>query len=79
MDDPAVNEILQDNRARADLGLTGTPGFMINGEVIPSYNRPLEQRLQRTLRAKPIGPALKPAPRRRGDQREPRQQERRRA
>jgi len=52
MQDPEITAVIQENYARAaDLGMTGTPGFVINGEVIRSYNRDLlEQRLREVTR-----------------------------
>lgn len=39
MDDAAVAQLLQDNRARAvEYDMTGTPGFVINGELIPGFH-----------------------------------------
>lgn len=56
MDDPAITATLEQNRAHAiDYNINGTPGFVINGELIPGFNRPLlETRLReagRTPRA----------------------------
>jgi 2-hydroxychromene-2-carboxylate isomerase len=40
MDDEALNAHLQDIQGLAvDTGVTGTPGFMINGELIQGFNR----------------------------------------
>lgn len=53
MEAPEINEILQDNRALAiDLENTATPLFVINGELVPGFNRPLlEERLREATRA----------------------------
>jgi len=52
MNDPQITEILEQNRAHAiDYNITGTPGFVINGELIPGFNRPaLENRLREAAR-----------------------------
>lgn len=42
MADEAVVQLLQDNRAHAiDYGINGTPGFVINGELVSGFNEPL--------------------------------------
>ena len=48
MNDPAIVGTLEQNRAHAiDYNITGTPGFVINGELIPGFNQPrLEARLR---------------------------------
>ncbi|MBL8548070.1 MAG: DsbA family protein [Hyphomonadaceae bacterium] len=52
MEDPAITRTLEQNRAHAiDYNITGTPGFVINGELIPGFNRPvLEARLREAAR-----------------------------
>lgn len=52
MEDPAITATLEQNRAQAiDYNITGTPGFVINGELIPGFNRPLlETRLREAAR-----------------------------
>lgn len=52
MNDPAITATLEQNRAHAiDYNITGTPGFVINGELIPGFNRPLlETRLREAAR-----------------------------
>lgn len=52
MNDPAITATLEQNRAYAiDYNITGTPGFVINGELIPGFNRPLlETRLREAAR-----------------------------
>ena len=53
MDDQNITELLQDNVAHAqDLSLTGTPGFMINGELVQGgFNRDaLDARLREVSR-----------------------------
>lgn len=42
MNDEAIIQLLQDNRAHAvDYNITGTPGFVINGELVAGFNEPL--------------------------------------
>ncbi len=42
MSDQAIVQLLQDNRGHAvDYNITGTPGFVINGELISGFNEPL--------------------------------------
>lgn len=52
MDDPRIMETLQQNRAHAiDYNITGTPGFVINGELIPGFDQPrLEARIREAAR-----------------------------
>jgi protein-disulfide isomerase len=52
MNDPAIATILEENRAHAiDYNISGTPGFVINGELIPGFNQPLlETRLREAAR-----------------------------
>lgn len=52
MEDPEITAILEQNRAHAiDYNITGTPGFVINGELIPGFNQPaLETRLREAAR-----------------------------
>lgn len=52
MNDPQITEILEQNRAHAiDYNISGTPGFVINGELIPGFNQPaLENRLREAAR-----------------------------
>lgn len=52
MQDPEITAILEQNRAHAiDYNITGTPGFVINGELIPGFNQPaLEARLREAAR-----------------------------
>lgn len=48
MQSPEINAHLQDNRARAiDYQINGTPGFVINGELIPGFD---ENRLNTRIR-----------------------------
>ena len=53
MNSEEVTRLLEDNRAvAADLGVNGTPAFLINGEMVSGYNRPLlDQRLREATRA----------------------------
>lgn len=42
MNDEGIIQLLQDNRAHAiDYNITGTPGFVINGDLISGFNEPL--------------------------------------
>lgn len=52
MDNPDITALLEDNRAHAvEYDITGTPGFIINGELIPGFNRPLlEARIREATR-----------------------------
>lgn len=52
MDSPDITAILEQNRAHAiDYNITGTPGFVINGELISGFNQPaLERRLREATR-----------------------------
>lgn len=52
MNDPEIIAILEQNRAHAvDYNITGTPGFVINGELVPGFNQPLlETRLREAAR-----------------------------
>lgn len=52
MDSPDITAILEQNRAHAiDYNITGTPGFVINGELISGFNQPeLERRLREAAR-----------------------------
>lgn len=52
MDDPQIMQTLEQNRAHAiDYNITGTPGFVINGELIPGFNQPmLEARIREAAR-----------------------------
>lgn len=52
MDDPAITALLEENRAHAiDYDISGTPGFVINGELVPGFNQPLlEARLREATR-----------------------------
>jgi protein-disulfide isomerase len=52
MSNPEITAILEQNRAHAiDYNITGTPGFVINGEVIPGFNQPLlETRIREAVR-----------------------------
>jgi 2-hydroxychromene-2-carboxylate isomerase len=52
MDDPSIMAILEQNRARAiEYNINGTPGFVINGELIPGFNQPmLEARIREAAR-----------------------------
>jgi len=48
MDAPEITAILEQNRAHAiDYNITGTPGFVINGELVAGFN---EQALNTRLR-----------------------------
>ena len=53
METPEIVALLQDNRAQAvEYDFNGTPGFVINGETVPGFNRPLlEARLREATRA----------------------------
>lgn len=45
MSDQAIVQLLQENRGHAvDYGINGTPGFVINGELVPGFNQPLLER-----------------------------------
>lgn len=48
MQTPAITTLLEDNRARAvEYDISGTPGFIINGELVPGFHRErLEERLR---------------------------------
>jgi protein-disulfide isomerase len=52
MDEPAITTHLQENLALAsDLNISGTPGFLINGELISGFNREqLQERLAEATR-----------------------------
>jgi len=52
MNEQAIVTLLQDNRAHAiDYGINGTPGFVINGELVPGFNPPLlEARIREATR-----------------------------
>lgn len=52
MNDPDITAHLEQNRAQAiDYNINGTPGFVINGELVPGFNEPLlETRLREALR-----------------------------
>lgn len=52
MSDPEITTILEQNRAQAiDYNINGTPGFVINGELIPGFNQPLlETRIREAVR-----------------------------
>lgn len=52
MDDPQIMSTLERTRAQAiDYNITGTPGFVINGELIPGFNQPmLEARIREAAR-----------------------------
>jgi 2-hydroxychromene-2-carboxylate isomerase len=52
MDDPQIMQTLEQNRAHAiDYNINGTPGFVINGELIPGFDRPtLEARIREAAR-----------------------------
>ena len=52
MDDPQIMQTLEQNRAHAiDYNISGTPGFVINGELIPGFNQPmLEARIRDAAR-----------------------------
>ena len=52
MESPDITALLQDNRAHAiDYGINGTPGFVINGELVPGFNQPLlEARIREAAR-----------------------------
>lgn len=52
MSEPAITRLLEENRAHAvNYDISGTPGFVINGELIPGF-RPeaLDQRLREAVR-----------------------------
>jgi protein-disulfide isomerase len=48
MSDPAIMRLINDNTGLAtDLGVTGTPGFLINGQLVQGFDQEgLEQRLR---------------------------------
>lgn len=48
MEAPEITTLLEENRARAvEYEITGTPGFIINGELVPGFHRErLEERLR---------------------------------
>ncbi|MFN3462588.1 MAG: DsbA family protein [Terricaulis sp.] len=52
MENPEITAILEQNRGQAiDYNISGTPGFVINGELIPGFNQPmLESRLREAAR-----------------------------
>lgn len=52
MESDDITRLLEENRAHAvDYGITGTPGFVINGELVPGFNQPLlEARLREATR-----------------------------
>lgn len=52
MERPEITQLLEQNRAHAiDYQINGTPGFVINGELIPGFNQPLlEARLREAAR-----------------------------
>lgn len=52
MDSEDITELLQQNHGQAaDYGITGTPGFIINGELVSGFNRQaLEARLREVTR-----------------------------
>lgn len=52
MDSPEVTRLLEDNRAHAiDMNNTATPLFVINGEIVPGFDRDrLEARLREATR-----------------------------
>jgi len=52
MNSPEITRLLEENRAHAiDYNITGTPGFVINGELVPGFNQPLlESRLREAAR-----------------------------
>lgn len=42
MDSPEITRLLEDNRSLAiEYNISGTPGFIINGELVPGFNQPL--------------------------------------
>jgi protein-disulfide isomerase len=48
MENPEITTLLEENRGHAiDYNITGTPGFVINGELVPGFN---EQLLNTRLR-----------------------------
>jgi protein-disulfide isomerase len=52
MDHPDITRLLEENRAHAvNFEITGTPGFVINGELVPGFNQPLlDARLREAAR-----------------------------
>jgi protein-disulfide isomerase len=49
MESPAITALVEENRARAiEYDINGTPGFIINGELVPGFHR---ERLDERLRA----------------------------
>lgn len=52
MESPEIARLLEDNRSLAiEYNISGTPGFIINGELVPGFNQPLlESRLREASR-----------------------------
>ena len=52
MESEAITQLIMDNRAHAvEMDHTATPLFLINGELVPGFNRPLlETRLREATR-----------------------------
>lgn len=52
MASPEITSLLEDNRNRAiEYSISGTPGFVINGELIPGFNQSrLDERLREATR-----------------------------
>lgn len=52
MEDANITQLLQDNREHAlNYDISGTPGFIINGELVPGFNREqLDARLRQAAR-----------------------------
>ena len=52
MNDPQIMQTLEQNRAHAiDYNISGTPGFVINGELIPGFDQALiERRIREAAR-----------------------------
>jgi protein-disulfide isomerase len=52
MSDPEITALLEENRAQAmNYNISGTPGFVINGELVPGFDRErLDARLRQAAR-----------------------------
>lgn len=52
MENPEITQLLEENRAHAvNFEINGTPGFVINGELVPGFNQPrLDARLREAAR-----------------------------
>jgi protein-disulfide isomerase len=52
MESPEIMRLLEENRSHAiEYNISGTPGFVINGELVPGFNQPvLEERIREAAR-----------------------------